>query len=180
MSSERLSLLFHHRWSVPVLSELERAGGSRFVTLSRRLGIGRESLRRTLGWLIERDLVMRNPGYGHPLRPEYVLTERGAALAPACTALIRALDALHVEQLGLNKWSMPVVAALDAGESRFGQLRRQLPGVSPRSLTLALKALAEAGLVERRVLDAFPPATLYRLAPRAGTVRPVLRRLAAA
>ena len=101
-----------------------------------------------------------------------MLTARGSALAPACTALIAALDALQIEQLGLNKWSMPVVAALDGGERRFGQLRRQLPEVSPRSLTLALKALAEAGLVERRVLDAFPPATLYRLAPRASAVRP--------
>jgi DNA-binding HxlR family transcriptional regulator len=176
-----LSRLFHHRWSVPVLSELARTDGSRFVNLSRRLGIGRDSLRRTLAWLIEQGLAERNPGYGHPLRPEYLLTARGRALAPACTALMRALDDLDVEDVGLNKWSMPVVAALDgAGETRFGQLRGRLPAVSPRALTLALKALADAGLVERRVVDSFPPTTLYALAARARPISRPLRLMAAA
>ena len=82
---ERLAQLFHHRWAVPVLAELHRTSGSRFVTLHRRLGIGRESLRRTLASLAEQDLVARNPGYGHPLRPEYVLTPNRArpSLRPA-------------------------------------------------------------------------------------------------
>ena len=43
-----LVALFHNRWSVPILAELHRQRGSRFVTLSRTLGLSRESLRRTL------------------------------------------------------------------------------------------------------------------------------------
>src|SRR5947207_13068422 len=66
--------LFHHRWAVPVLAELRRERGSRFVTLANRIGVTRDSLRRTLSALIDDGLVERNPGYGHPLRPEYVLT----------------------------------------------------------------------------------------------------------
>jgi DNA-binding HxlR family transcriptional regulator len=176
-----LPRLFHHRWSVPVLAELGRGNGGRFVNLSRRLGIGRESLRRTLDWLVGQGLVARNPGYGHPLRPEYVLTGRGAELAPACIQLMFALDALQAEHVGLNKWSMPIVAALDdLGDGRFGQLRDRLPPISPRALTLALKALSDAGLVERRVVDSFPPSTLYRLSRRARPIRPPLRRMAVA
>ncbi|MGH2451320.1 MAG: winged helix-turn-helix transcriptional regulator, partial [Candidatus Limnocylindria bacterium] len=72
-----ISALFHHRWAAPVLAELDRSRGSRFVTLSNRLALSRESLRRTLTALIDAGLVMKNPGYGHPLRPEYILTERG-------------------------------------------------------------------------------------------------------
>ena len=49
------------------LAELHRSRGSRVVTLSNRLGLGRESLRRTLNALIDAGLVMKNPGYGHPL-----------------------------------------------------------------------------------------------------------------
>jgi len=178
---ERLAQLFHHRWAVPVLAELHRTSGSRFVTLHRRLGIGRESLRRTLASLAEQELVARNPGYGHPLRPEYVLTAPGAAIAPACAELMCALDALGISSIGLNKWSMPVVAALDAaGSSRFAQLRESLPPVSPRALALALKALAEAGLVERNVVDSFPPTAVYTLARHADAVSPALRTLAAA
>jgi len=63
-----ITRLFHHRWAAPILAELHRSKGSRFVTLSNRLGLGRESLRRTLSALIDAGLVMKNPGYGHPLR----------------------------------------------------------------------------------------------------------------
>ncbi len=166
--------LFHHRWSVPILAELHRAGGAgRFVTLAHALGLSRESLRQTLSALTEAGLVRRNPGYGHPLRPEYLLTEAGRRVAPHCDALLAALRRDGLVDLGLKKWSVPVLVAL-AGERRFGELRGEL-GVSPRALALALKELADAGLVERRVHDGFPPSTSYRLTPRARR----LRRLAA-
>jgi DNA-binding HxlR family transcriptional regulator len=155
--------LFHHRWAAPVLAELHRSKGSRFVTLTNRLGLGRESLRRTLTALIDAGLVMKNPGYGHPLRPEYVLTERGRAVAPACARLIDALERLDANGVGLKKWSMPAVLALADGECRFSELRKRLPEVTPRALTLALKDLASVGLVERRVTGDYPPATIYRL-----------------
>ena len=178
--------LVHNRWSVPVLAELHRTGGTRFVTLCRRTGAGGESVRRALTatpgrltGLVARGLVARNPGYGHPLRPEYVLTPAGARIAPACALVLDELAALEIGDIGLNKWSMPVLAALGA-ERRFSELRGELPGVSPRALTLALKALAEAGMVERTVLASYPPQTVYRLADRAGTLRPALEQNAAA
>lgn len=179
---DRLVQLFHHRWAVPLLAELDRrGGGERAVALRSRLGIGRESLRRTLDALIEQGLVSPNPGYGHPLRPEYVLTGRGAAVAPACTLLMASLHGLGVERIALNKWSMPVMAALEhGGGRRFGQLRDDLPAISPRALAMALKSLAAAGLVERHVIDSFPPTASYRLAAPAAAVTRPLRRLQAA
>ncbi len=142
-----LVALFHNRWSVPILAELHRQRGSRFVTLARTLGMSRESLRRTLAALIESGLVGRNPGYGHPLRPEYVL-------------------------------SMPVVHALSEGPLRFSELRDRLEGISPRALTLALKELEAAGVVERRVTNDYPPATSYRLAPDARPIASLVGKLA--
>jgi DNA-binding HxlR family transcriptional regulator len=170
-----IASLFHHRWAAPVLAELHRSRGSRFVTLSNRLGLGRESLRRTLAALIEAGLVMKNPGYGHPLRPEYVLTERGRSVAPACARLVSALDRLGANDVGLKKWSMPAVLALADGECRYSELRKRLPEVTPRALTLALKDLGAAQLVERRVTGGYPPGTVYRLRGRA---RPLARILA--
>jgi DNA-binding HxlR family transcriptional regulator len=169
-----MSSLFHFRWSLPVLAELHRGGGTKFVTLANRLGVGRETLRRTLDALIAAELVARNPGYGHPLRPEYVLTAGGRRLGPAAMRLVDALRDEDLEDVGLKKWSLPVVLEL-ATERRFAELRTALR-VSPRALTLALKDLAHAGLVERRVHDGFPPSTTYRLTGRARR----LRRLAAA
>jgi DNA-binding HxlR family transcriptional regulator len=170
--------LVHNRWAVPVLAELHRTGGTRFVTICRRTGAGGESVRRALARLTQRGLVTRNPGYGHPLRPEYVLTTAGRSVAPACAGLLDELDALGIGSIGLNKWSVPVLAAL-AVDRRFSELRGALPGVSPRALTLALKALADAGMVERTVLASYPPRTVYRLADRARRLTPALERIAA-
>ena len=69
-----LPALLHHRWAVPILAVLHREKGAKFVTLGSRLGVSRDSLRRSLDRLTQQRLVRRNPGYGHPMRPEYVLT----------------------------------------------------------------------------------------------------------
>lgn len=171
-----LVALFHNRWSVPILAELHRQRGSRFVTLSRTLGLSRESLRRTLAALIDSGLVGRNPGYGHPLRPEYVLTTAGQRIGASCRPLIEQLRRGSLEEVGLKKWSMPVVFTLAEGPLRFSELREQLEGVSPRSLALALKDLEEAGLVDRRVTEDYPPSTMYRLTERG---RPLARLVGA-
>jgi DNA-binding HxlR family transcriptional regulator len=173
-----ISALFHHRWSTPILAELHRSRGTRFVVLAHRLGLSRESLSRTLTALIKAGLVQRNPGYGHPLRPEYVLTETGAKVAPVCSRLISALGQLELYELGLKKWSMPVVLALGGGSPRrFSELLAVLPDSTGRALSFALKDLVKAGLVERIVTDDFPPGTAYRLTPRAGPLASIVRRL---
>jgi DNA-binding HxlR family transcriptional regulator len=174
-----LIALFHNRWSVPILAELDRQRGSRFVTLSRILGLSRESLRRTLAALIDGGLVGRNPGYGHPLRPEYVLTSSGERIAAACRPLVERLRRGELEEVALKKWSMPVVYALAEGPRRFSELRDALEGVSPRALTLALKDLEAAGLVDRRVTNDYPPATVYRLTRSGRPLATLLRQVTA-
>ena len=153
----RLIALCHHRWSLPVLAEIGRTRGSRFAALAGRLGIASESLRRTLTYLQNEGLVERNPGYGHPLRPEYLLTGAGRRVAPRAQELLAALGG-H-EDIGLKKWSLPVLAEL-AEPRRFSELRAVLPA-SPRALALALRDLESAGLVHRTVTDDRPPQTRY-------------------
>jgi len=169
-----LVTLCHHRWTLPVLAEIERTRGSRFATLGGRLGVSNESLRRTLRALEADGLVARNPGYGHPLRPEYMLTTRGALLGPRARRLLDALSG-H-EEIGLKKWSLPVLAALDKPQ-RFSELGSTLPDATPRALTLALKDLRAAGLVRRTVTDDYPPAVVYELTPAADAIAAAARRL---
>jgi DNA-binding HxlR family transcriptional regulator len=179
MSTQDLSSLLHNRWSVPVLAELARGGveGGRFANLGQRLGVSRESLRRTLAALVEAGLVIRNPGHGHPLRADYVLTEAGKRVAPVCAALV---ETSGFEQLGRKKWLLPVVLALSAGPARFSGLRVELAPISARALALALKELEGASIVERTLVDDYPPRAEYRLAvvaDIAGLLEP-LRELA--
>ncbi len=170
----RLLALVHYRWAAPVLAEIHRGGGSRFVTLANRLGMSRDSLRRTLAWLIETGWVMRNPGYGHPMRPEYVLTAAGRRVAPWCVRLMGVLRALRAENAALRKWSLPVAFVIRGGPCRFSELRARFPEVTPRALALTLKTLEKDGLVERVVVNGYPPRTSYRLAPRARRLGPLL------
>lgn len=156
-----LIALFHHRWSAPVLAELLRQKGSRFAALAGTLGVGSDSLRRALDSLHALGLVARNPGYGHPLRPEYILTENGKRIAQRCAKLLAASD----DDVLLRKWSLPVLAALGR-PARFSELRASVPGVTPRALALALKDLQAAELVERRIEDAYPPRALYLPTPQ--------------
>ena len=145
------------------------------VTLVNHLGVSRDSLKRTLDALIEWRLVRRNPGHGHPLRPEYLLTKRGARLAPWCVRIMDVLRRLDLEDHGLRKWFLPVAIAIRAGHDRFADLKALLPGITSRALTLALKSLQQTRLVRRSVQDGYPPTTCYRLTARSEPLWPVLR-----
>ncbi len=172
--------LFHYRWAVPTLAAMGSLGGAaKFVTLQRAVGAARSSLKRTLEALIDAGFMGRNPGYGHPLRPEYLLTSKGHALAPACVSVVETLRQLEVEDIGLRKWSLPLAHAL-ASRGRFNLVRATLGDVTPRALAQALRDLQEAGLVERRLVDDSPPRAEYRLTPRGQRLTPVLVALAEA
>ena len=178
-SSASLPRLFHHRWAVPTLAALDATGGAaKFVTLRNQVGASRDSLRRTLRALIGAGLVRRNPGYGHPLRPEYMLTRPGRRLAPASATLVKKLKSLGIEEIALNKWSLPVVCALEAAGGRFGRVRAALGEVTPRALARALRDLRRAGIIERRLVDSYPPYTEYRLTRRGRRLKALVLALA--
>ncbi len=172
-----LAALFHRRWAVPVLAELHKGRGAKAITLTNRLGVSRESLRATLDELIEHGWIARNPGYGHPMRPEYLLTRPGEKLGPSCVRLMAVLRRMGIQRIDLRKWSMPITLALSGGVDRFGELKRILPGITSRALTLGLKELQRTGLIERRIVDQYPPTTSYRLTRRGRRLVPVLQRL---
>ncbi|MFD3400478.1 winged helix-turn-helix transcriptional regulator [Kribbella sp. NPDC058693] len=157
-----LARLVHFRWAVPVLAELHRGHGGRFVNLSNTLGVSRESLRRTLTFLLGTGLIQRNPGKGHPLRPEYLLTS--PVLGASAAALTELLDELDVTDVGLKKWSLPTLTLL-AGAHRFSEVRRALPDITPRALTLTLKELEAADLISRSVTTGYPPSAVYLATP---------------
>ena len=172
-----LAALFHRRWAVPVLAQLHKDRGAKTITLTNRLGVSRESLRATLNDLIEHGWIARNPGYGHPMRPEYLLTRRGEKLGPTCVRLMTIMRNMDIQRVALRKWSMPITLALAGGVEHFGELKRILPSITSRALTLGLKELQRTGLIERRVVDQYPPTTSYRLTRRGRRLVPALECL---
>jgi len=62
-----------------------------------------------------------------------------------------------------DKWTVLVVDALGGGPKRFNELRREIPAVSQRMLTLTLRNLERDGLVNRTVTPSIPPRVDYEL-----------------
>ena len=62
-----------------------------------------------------------------------------------------------------DKWSVLVVQTLGDGSRRFNELRREIPTVSQRMLTLTLRNLERDGLVRRTVTPIIPPRVDYEL-----------------
>jgi DNA-binding HxlR family transcriptional regulator len=62
-----------------------------------------------------------------------------------------------------DKWTVLVVTTLGEGPRRFNELRREIPSVSQRMLTLTLRNLERDGLVSRTVTPSIPPRVDYAL-----------------
>jgi DNA-binding HxlR family transcriptional regulator len=63
-----------------------------------------------------------------------------------------------------RRWMLAIVwAAAEEGAVRFNEFKQALEGIPPRTLAQRLAELEEAGVLERRVVDARPPRVEYRL-----------------
>jgi DNA-binding HxlR family transcriptional regulator len=67
---------------------------------------------------------------------------------------------------------LPVVN--DAGKLRFGELKRMLPGITQRMLTLQLRELEEDGIIHRHVYREVPPKVEYSLTDFGLSLQPIL------
>ncbi|HEV2520238.1 MAG TPA: helix-turn-helix domain-containing protein [Thermoplasmata archaeon] len=100
------------------------------------------------------------------------LVERVTDLAGESPDPVVAIQAdLKILRSIFGKWSADVLLALHARPSvGFEDLRRSLPGISPRVLSLKLKELEQNGMVSREILDTRPPRVHYSLTERGWTV----------
>ncbi|URZ17830.1 winged helix-turn-helix transcriptional regulator [Clostridium felsineum] len=91
---------------------------------------------------------------------------------PACPV------ATMVELIG-NKWKLLIIRNLLASTSRFGELRKDIPGISQKVLTDNLRALESDGLVTRTVYAEVPPKVEYSLSELGNTLRPLFKEMEA-
>ncbi|GAA2629480.1 helix-turn-helix domain-containing protein [Actinomadura fulvescens] len=62
-----------------------------------------------------------------------------------------------------GKWKTALLWLLEGRPHRPGELRRQLPGLSEKVLTQALREMEDDGLVHREVHEGLPLKTVYSL-----------------
>ena len=73
-----------------------------------------------------------------------------------------------------GKWTLLVIRDLAEGRSRFCELERSLHGISPRTLSLRLRALEEEGIVERTTFAEVPPRVEYSLTEKGRALIPII------
>jgi DNA-binding HxlR family transcriptional regulator len=76
-----------------------------------------------------------------------------------------------------GKWTLLLVRDLAEGCSRFCELERSLAGISPRTLSLRLRALEEEGIVERRTYAEVPPRVEYELTAKGRDLLPIIESM---
>src|ERR1700754_2767749 len=73
-----------------------------------------------------------------------------------------------------GKWTLLLVRDLSKGHSRFCELERSLAGISPRTLSLRLRALEEEGIVERHTLHEVRTRVEYALPEKVRALLPII------
>ena len=91
--------------------------------------------------------------------------------SPVCQTISELLSRIG------DKWSVLVVSTLAGGSKRFNELRREIPAVSQRMLTLTLRNLERDGLVSRTVTPSIPPRVDYALTPLGRSLHEPLKGL---
>lgn len=147
-------------WALPILAHLQNGVPGRQAPLLLATGASRTAFSQSMDHLITLGLMERNPGHGHPLRPEFRPTPPGkqaAALAQRIQA--RAGDTDHL--LLRRAWTLPVLSTLHA-PGHFNEIKRNLRTITDRALSQSLKSMEAQNWVHRGVDQAArPPRSIY-------------------
>ena len=76
-----------------------------------------------------------------------------------------------------GKWTLLIIRDLADGRCRFCELERSLDGISPRTLSLRLRALESEGIIERRTYPEVPPRVEYRLTEKGKALVPLIETM---
>jgi DNA-binding HxlR family transcriptional regulator len=78
-----------------------------------------------------------------------------------------------MELLG-GAWTTTVIWQLSGGPRRFGELYRDMAGISPKMLTARLRDLEKKHVVIRKVVPSSPPSVEYALSELGKELVPVI------
>ena len=77
-----------------------------------------------------------------------------------------------------GKWKAAIIDNLKSGELRYNELRKMMPTVTERTLSLQLKTLEKDGIIKRKVYTSKPPLKVeYSLTDFGKTLIPVIKTI---
>ena len=81
-----------------------------------------------------------------------------------------------LEVLG-GKWTFLIIRDLFDGKKRFGELRKSLSGVSPKTLSVRLKFLEDKDIIARTAYATVPPTVEYSLTEKGKSLKPIIKAM---
>ncbi|MEM7067960.1 MAG: winged helix-turn-helix transcriptional regulator [Pseudomonadota bacterium] len=148
-------------WAIPILANLHEGIIGRQAALLTATGASRTAFAQSMEHLTKLGLLERNPGHGHPLRPEFRLTQIGKNVANLASR-IHITAPKNDADLIRRSWTLPVLTALHIS-SHFNAIKHNLDCITDRALSHSLKSLEERRWVHRNVDDlSRPPRSIYR------------------
>lgn len=73
-----------------------------------------------------------------------------------------------------DKWTVLIVVSLMQETKRFGELRKDIEGISQKMLTQTLRGMERDGLVNRKIYPVIPPKVEYSLTESGKSLIPIL------
>lgn len=137
-------------WSMNILAALAAGTPARQAPLLAATGAGRTAFAGSLTHLVQLGLLEKTPGHGHPLRPEYRLTDHGKVIARIAGDVMGAIDHQADAALIRRTWTLPVLAATQKPRY-FSEIKVFLPRVTDRALAQSLRHLEDRRWLQREV-----------------------------
>ncbi|TGM52698.1 transcriptional regulator [Leptospira vanthielii] len=76
-----------------------------------------------------------------------------------------------------GKWKLPIIMSLSFGNKRFKKIAEEIPGITDRMLSKELKDLEKIQLIDRTVIDSFPPGVEYSITKHGKSLEKVINEL---
>ena len=160
MVNSEFFLLCSKAWSIQILAYIHAQNDPRISPITHHFAASRTSISGALRHLVDLQYLRKNPGHGHPLRPAYVLTAKGKAIAEWAGKLDEILEPTDW-RIARRSWALPILREVIPAR-RYGELRSKLNPVTDRALSETLKLLGENQWVNRHVdADFSPPSVTY-------------------
>lgn len=83
----------------------------------------------------------------------------------------------HAHQFISGKWRIGILWSMRNEKRRFGQLKRDVPGISEKMLIQELKHLQGLDVIKRKAYHEVPPRVEYGLTTRGKTLIPLIENV---
>lgn len=99
------------------------------------------------------------------------ISDKTACCSETICCVEKALNVLD------GKWSFLLIKNLFGGTKRFGELRKDLHNISPKTLTVRLRELEQHGVINRKVYPTIPPAVEYSLTEKGQDLNTIITEM---